>query len=157
VPGDIAPKGLEAETHIGLVERAPDGADGGEGLQAVLAAQGVARRVEAIGRIIDDPVAGLDATQRRGLAVADLHETRAAPDLDMFGGCDRQPVPAHGILLDRGEPILGEAAVRFCQQPSGFLRALAFAPFLPGCERQGYCNQRRAHEEIDQKRLEARG
>src|SRR6266849_8483070 len=114
--------GMEAETHIGLVEPALDGADGGESLQAVLAAQGVAWRVDAIRRVIDDPVAGLDAAQRRGLAVTDLHEACAAPDLDMFGGSDRQPVFAHGILLNRGEPTLSEAAVRFCQQPSGFGR-----------------------------------
>jgi len=109
---------MEAETHIGLVERALlDGADGGEGLQAILAAQGVARRVDAVRRVVDDSVAGLHAAKRRGLAVTDLHETRIAPDLDMFGGSDRQPVPAHGILLHRGEPTLSEAAVRFCQQP----------------------------------------
>jgi hypothetical protein len=114
VPGDIAPEGVEAEAHVGLIERALlDGADGGESLQAVLAAQGMVRRVDAIGRVIDHPVAGLHATQRRGLAVADLHETCAAADLDMFGGSDCQPVPAHGVLLNRGEPNLSEATVRF--------------------------------------------
>jgi len=91
---------MEAETHIGLVEAALlDGADGGESLQAVLAARGVTRRVDAIRRIIDDSVAGLHAAQRRGFAVTDLHEARAAPDLDMFGGSDRQPVFAHGAAL----------------------------------------------------------
>jgi hypothetical protein len=91
---------METETHIGLVETALlDGADGGESLQVVLAARGVARRVDAIRRIIDDPVAGLHAAQRRGLAVTDLHEACAAPDLDMFGGSDRQPVSAHGAAL----------------------------------------------------------
>jgi hypothetical protein len=97
---------METETHIGLVEAALlDGADGGESLQAVLAARGVARRIDAIRRIIDDPVAGLHTAQRRGLAVTDLHEARAAADLDMFGGSDRQPVPAHGILLIEVNPL----------------------------------------------------
>jgi len=49
VPRNIAPEGMEAEAHVGLVERARlDSAEGGEGLQAILAAQGVARRVDAI-------------------------------------------------------------------------------------------------------------
>jgi len=121
---------MEAETHIGLVERTLlDSAEGGEGLQAVLAAQGVARRVDAVRRVVDDPVAGLHAAQRRGLAVTDLHETRIAPDLDMFGGSDRQPVPAHGILLNRGEPTLSEAAVRFCQQR--YTEARLYKPTSP--------------------------
>jgi hypothetical protein len=121
---------METESHVGLVELAfLDRAEGGESLQAVLAALGVARRIDAIGRIVDDAVAGLHAAERRGLAVTDLHETRIAPDLDMFGGSDRQPVPAHGILLNRGEPTLSEAAVRFCQQR--YTEARLYKPTSP--------------------------
>jgi hypothetical protein len=49
VPGDIAAMGLEAKAGVGLIQLALlDGADGGESLQPILAAQRVARRIEPV-------------------------------------------------------------------------------------------------------------
>ena len=49
------------------------------------------------------------------------------------------------------EHYRGEHANRCSEQRK---REASFARFLPGGERQGYGNQRSAHEEVDQKWLE---
>jgi hypothetical protein len=96
VPDHVASKWMEAEAHIRLIRLALlDGADRREGLQPVLLTPGMARRIQPVRRVVDDAIAGLDAAQRRGLAVGNLHETLAASNLDMFGGGDRQPIAGH--------------------------------------------------------------
>src|SRR4051812_9250571 len=89
-PGDVTAERREAAAHVSLIRRAViDDTDRRERLQSVPAAKGEGRRV------VDDTVAGLDAPERRGLAVTDLHEAVASADADMFGGSHRHPVPAH--------------------------------------------------------------
>jgi hypothetical protein len=89
-PRHIAAVGREPIPHVENVGLALlDGADGGEGLQPVLAAEHDCRR------IVDDAIAGLDPLQRRRLAVADLHEAFAPATPHMLGRGDRDPMPGH--------------------------------------------------------------
>src|SRR5581483_9347741 len=98
VPVDVAAVGRKAVGAVVAVRLAlAHRADGGEGLQAVALARGVARRIALAGRIVDDAVAGLDAAQRFALAVTDLHEAARAADRDVIGGGDGEPVPVHGL------------------------------------------------------------
>src|SRR6185369_13170749 len=78
--------------HVDLIGCAGlDGPERGECPQAVRAAKAVGRRV------VGDAVAGSDAPQRGGLAVADLHEPLASAEPNMLGRRHRNPVlPAHG-------------------------------------------------------------
>src|SRR5829696_5827762 len=89
-PGDVTAEWREAAAHVSLIRRAViDDTDRRERLQSVPAAKGEGRRV------VDDTVAGLDAPERRGLAVTGLHESLAAADADMFGRGHCHPVSAH--------------------------------------------------------------
>src|SRR6185312_13194041 len=89
-PADVTTERREAAAHVRLIWRAViHDTDRRKRLQSVPTAEGAGRRV------VDHAVAALDAPERRGLAVTDLHEAVAAADTNMFGGSHRHPVPAH--------------------------------------------------------------
>src|SRR5690349_24255507 len=92
-PGHVPAERMEAPAHVEDIGRSGlHEAQGREGLEPVLALERDGRRV------VDDAVSRLEAAQRRGLAVTDLHEARLATAQDVLGRGHRDPIAAHDAL-----------------------------------------------------------
>src|SRR3954469_8834922 len=87
-PGDVASERTETSiaavvTHLDLIRFTTlYNANGGEGLQLIAPAECFRWRV------IDHAITGMDSAQRRGFAVADLHDSPCAPPPNVLGGGD---------------------------------------------------------------------